>query len=329
MPRGQWSFLHEWVIYDYLMARFAEDTLRLKCRVLNGVLQRKDKWSRVVDLTPIVDSLFPDVKEIKLAGSTEIRPAEIKFITSLFDYHQRTSHLPQYRTFVAKKGLILVLSHDYLPPGLSTIPTDVYEIDFSDFVSFCRENFSRLLSRQIKTHTESKVWIMYQGPNFNKGGPTIRPARESSIWCPTENLSGFDLAVGDRILFVKTSGESTQTVQRHYLGRAPFINWQLKQIFIGEISSAIYSRIEYCHLKGIPSTQQLWQNDPQINSHWRWNRVFEFKHSKTIEKTLNMESLRCNAFTRGFLEAVVQVFCFRKSREISMKEYLNLLEQIT
>jgi hypothetical protein len=329
MPRGRWSFLHEWVIYDYLMARFAEGTLRLRCRVLNGVLQRKDKWSKVADLRPIVDSLFPDVKGMRLAGSSEIRPAEIKFITSLFDYHQRISHLAQYRTFVANSGLILVLSHDYLPQGLGSIHTDVYEIDFADFVSFCRENFSRLLSRQIKTHAESKVWIMYQGPNFNKGCPTLRPARESNIWCPTENLTGFDLAVGDRILFVKTSGSSTQIVQGQYLSGTSFVNWQLDEIFVGEISSAIYSRAEYCHLKGIPFTQQLWRNDPQTESNWRWNRVFEFKQSKTIRKNLNLEDLRCNVLTRGFFEAVVQVFCFGKSREISMKEYLSLLEQIT
>ena len=170
---------------------------------------------------------------------------------------------------------------------------------------------------------------MYQGPNFNTGGATIRPARESSIWCPTENLTGFDLAVGDRILFVKTSGASTQIVQAQYLSNRSFINWQLSEIFIAEISSAIYSRAEYCHLNGIPITQQLWRNDPQTNSNWRWNRVFEFKHSKTIQKTLHMEALRCNPLTRGFLEAVVQVFCFGKSREISMKEYLSLLEQIT
>lgn len=37
MARGTWSFLHEWVIYDYLMARLDEKTLRLKCKIKNGI----------------------------------------------------------------------------------------------------------------------------------------------------------------------------------------------------------------------------------------------------------------------------------------------------
>lgn len=327
MPRGNWSFLHEWVIYDYLMVRFAERTLRLNRRVKSNVLLRKEGWAKVTHLRPIQDSTFPDIKEVAFSNSTISRPAEVKFTTSLFDYHRSLRHANEYQSFVANNGFILVLSHDYLPTGL-TNPTDVYEVELADFVSFCRENFSRLLNRQIRAHAETKVWVMYQGPNFNEASVNAQAGRESYIWCPTENLTGFDLSVGDRILFVKTSGASTQTAQKQYLGNQPYTNWRLTELWIGQVSSAIYSRAEYCHIKGIPVSQQLWKNDPIKNSQWRWNRVFEFSPLRCIQKQIDMQNLGANPLTKGFVDAVVQAFCFGKSREISMSEYLALLEQI-
>ena len=49
-----------------------------------------------------------------------------------------------------RKYFIIVLKHDYLPKGLEYFDIDVYEIELVDFVSYCRENFVRLLNQQIK-----------------------------------------------------------------------------------------------------------------------------------------------------------------------------------
>ena len=47
MPKGQWSFLHEWVIYDYILARSEECTLRFKKVIASGKLLGKPKWIKV------------------------------------------------------------------------------------------------------------------------------------------------------------------------------------------------------------------------------------------------------------------------------------------
>jgi hypothetical protein len=160
MARGNWSFLHEWVIYDYLMARFDQKTLRLKQVIEKGKLLGRTRWIKVIKLTPITNTAFPDIKEIKLKGFTKFRPAEVKFTTSLFDYHKKSVHRVKFKEFVKSNGFILVASHDYLPKNLLKVykDLDVFEIDIDDFVTFCRENFSRLLNRQIKQHTDTKVW---------------------------------------------------------------------------------------------------------------------------------------------------------------------------
>jgi hypothetical protein len=320
--------LHEWVIYDYLMARFGERTLRLRCKMKNGALQRRESWVKVTHLKPIQDSLFPDIKEIRLSGSSDARVAEVKFTTSLFDYHRKQSQCVEYANFVDRRGMIVVLKHDHLPSGFLTAP-DVFEIDLNDFTSFARENFPRLLSRQIRSHGEMKIWVMYQGPNFNLRTDGVLPARESHIWCPTENLTGFDMAVGDRILFVKTGKASTQVLQKQYLEGKELAGWLLQEIWVGEVVSAIYSRVEYCQIKNLPTTQQLWAKDPIKPSGWRWNRVFEFRPLRSIQRTIDLQAMRRDPQTRGFVDTLVQVFCFGRSREITPNEYLNLLESVS
>ena len=173
MARGNWSFLHEWVIYDYLMVRFDQGTLRIKHVISKGKFIGRTKWVKIKELPPITSTSFPDINRIKLKGSNALRCAEVKFVTSAFTYHKskKPKEIEQFKCFVESNGFILVASHDYLPKGLlenfSTI--DVYEIEIDDFITFSRENFGRLLNRQIKQHNDTKVWIMYQGPNFNQG----------------------------------------------------------------------------------------------------------------------------------------------------------------
>ena len=203
---------------------------------------------------------------------------------------------------------------------------NVYEIDESDFIAFCKENFSRLLNRQIKKHTETKVWVMYQGGNFNHGNSIIKPANESGLWCPTENLTGFELSIGDRILFIKTNGASTQVVQKEYFKNNIIDKWFLSQIYVGEIKSAIYSRGEYCSFRQIPNKTQLWLNDEIKNNIWRWNRVFEFYNIKTIDTNIEIKELYKNKLMHEFIIALVESFCYQRSREISLKQYRDLLE---
>jgi hypothetical protein len=156
---------------------------------------------------------------------------------------------------------------------------------------------------------------MYQGPNFNSGTKKIKPARESGIWCPTENLSGFDLAIGDRILFFKTIGGSSQDVQKLFLSNQEiYSTWKLEEIWIGEITSKIYSRDEYCQYKKMPIVNQLWKNDSQKEGDWRWSRVFEFKKIKNTKT----EILIANLYSKNqeFVTKMVEAFCYGKSREV-------------
>ncbi len=52
MSKGNWSFLHEWVIYDYLQARSQSKTLRLKQVISKGNTMGRTKWVKVKDLQP-------------------------------------------------------------------------------------------------------------------------------------------------------------------------------------------------------------------------------------------------------------------------------------
>jgi len=283
-------------------------------------------WVKVDSIEPIFGTDFPDIKGIKLNRDKENRPAEIKFTTSLFSYHNDEKYREKYSKFKNDNGFILVLSHDYLPKNFEKINnTDIYEIDRSDFTAFCRENFDRLLNRQIKLHTETKVWVMYQGPNFDKFDDKVKSARNTNIWCPTENLTTFDLAVGDRVLFIKTKGASSQDVQNNFDSVKD--KWTLTEIIIAEVSSKIRSRLEYCQLKKIPYQNKLWVNDPYENDCWRWNRVFEFKIVKTLKKDILLYSLN-NHSSEGFFHATKEVFCYRKSREISLSEYRDIIETL-
>lgn len=330
MSKGHWSFLHEWAIYDYLLARGEEKTLRLKKIIERGKLLGKSKWIKVESILPIIGTSFPDIKGIKLKDSNKYRPAEVKFTTSLFKYHLQIKHREIFSNFKDNNGIIIVASHDYLPVDglLNTYPNiEVFEIEMEDFITFCRENFSRLLNRQIKVHNTTKVWLLYQGPNFNEHSKSTLPARESKIWCPTENLTGFDLAVGDRILFFKTKGLDRIKLQNKLLKENQIdIRWILKEIYVAEVISKIFSRPEYCNYAKIPIKSQLWKNDPKINGNWRWNRVFRFKKIRIIPTDITMKALYEEKQSRPFALKAWEAFCFSKSREITLRDYRDLLE---
>jgi hypothetical protein len=332
MPQGHWSFLHEWVIYDYLLARSEEKTLRLKQIFSEGRLLGKAKWRKVESMWPITGTTFPDIQGIKIKGDLSFRPAEVKFTTSLFNYHNEAKYSDKFTQFINQRGFILVASHDYLPTKnlIELYPNiEVFEIEIDDFITFCRENFSRLLNRQIKAHSISRVWLMYQGPNFNEGIERINAARDSLIWCPTENLTGFDLAPGDRLLFYKTSGLDRIKLQNKFLNEGMIDDrWILREIYVAEVTSKIFSRYEYHQYKKHPTSKQLWKNDPLEGIHWRWNRVFEFKKIKSISVDKQMNQIYLQPQGQRFVSKAWEAFCFGKSREISLKDYRDLLETL-
>ena len=327
MARGVWSFLHEWAIYEYLMTRFEERTLRFKAVRRSGKYVGREKWIKVTGLQPIKDSRFPDVKSITLAGETSSRCAEVKFTTSEFNYHKDSPEVFREK-FVLCQGFVLVLAHDYLPSGLDKYETDVFELDRNDFETWCRANFTRLFNRQIGSRAEPKIWIMYQGPNFNNGTSAVKPARESHRWCPTENLTGFDLAPGDRVLFVSTSGSSTQLAQRAYLAGNVQEGWFLEEIYVAEVKSKIYSRQEYCEIHRIPYETPLWKSDPKPVDEWRWGRVFEFRLLTCVNKKTSMKALREEYSLSDLVDAITQAFCFGKSRQIDNGLYTRTLESL-
>jgi hypothetical protein len=326
MGLGNWSFIQEWTIYEYLINKYHEKTLRLRCIFKDKKLIKNEKWIKVKNLEPILGTDFPDIKGIKLEKDKVNRPAEIKFTTSLFNYHRDKKYLKQFNQFKSSNGFLIVLGHDHFPKGFEINDNiDIYEIDKIDFVVFCKENFDRLLNNQLKQHTETKVWIMYEGPNFNLSNKKIKSARQSNIWCPTENLNGFDLTSGDRVLFIKIGGASRQDVQNNFDKVKD--KWYLREMVIAEITSKIRSRYEYCQLKKIDFSEQLWVNDPKNNKLWRWNRVFEFKIIKTFNNNMLFSKFE-NKKTKILCETIREVFCFQYSREIALDEYRNFLEQL-
>ena len=170
---------------------------------------------------------------------------------------------------------------------------------------------------------------MYQGPNFNHGDGKILPARKSFIWCPTENLTGFDLAPGDRVLFFKTSGIATQDLQREFQKENSIDErWALKEIYVAEIKSKIFSRNEFTFHNHLSESEKLWKNDPKISDDWRWNRVFEFRCIKIMNSQTKMSELYANTQSKQFVLKALEAFCYGKSRELSLEEYRNLLEAL-
>ena len=339
MPVGTWSFLHETVIYEYMMSRFDERQLRLKQIYKDGVLQQaKERKINVLALAPINNTRFPDVDSITINKDLKgARPAEIKFVTSSFDYHK--SDKERFQRFVQSYGCIIVVKHDELPRDLLTeYPNvDIFALNEFDFISFANENFERFINRQIKVRSFKKVWLMMQSPNFIKGAEGVLPARESGIWCPSENLDCFDLAVGDTILFIKTQGASIQSVNGDWC-RKREINpkWRLDEFWIGRVIRPIQNREEYCMRMGRPIDFPLWydetetgRNDKRVRQRVgngiRWNRVFGFH---PVESLSNLDISFKYLYSRfpSFVEATIDAYTKSKSREINIDIYIALLE---
>lgn len=340
MPKGSWAFLQETVIYEYLMHRMEQKELRVRQIVHNGKPMLKSRWLKVALMESISNTFFPDIKALEIKGDKKgLRPAEVKFVTSFFNYHREKKYKDSYRLFMNQKGCIIVLKHDYVPSGIiDTYPVDVYELDYIDFISFAKENFVRFLNRQIRTHEFSKTWMMVQSKNFHAGNEIVLPASQSYRWCPTDNLTGFDLAVKDKVVFVRTQGASKQSVSKDwYTNKRVTEGWYLKDLWIGEVTTPIKSREEYCAEKNYEINAPLWydetasgKTDSRVTKRTtanRWKRVFEFKPVISLF-ALNISLNKLYMGYPELVKAIVEIYTNKGSREISQALYTAVMEYI-
>lgn len=334
MPSGEWSFIHEWTLYEYMINRYNEGNLRLKWVVNQGKLNLKPQYVYIKYLLNISNTDFPDVKKIRFNGENYDRVAEVKFLTSKFKYHISNNKLGKYtyKDFLNDKGCIIVLGHDELPKKLEE-KIDVFEIEQEDFLSYIRENMVRLINRQMHKSAYNKIWIMYQGPNFIKGTNEVLPAKESGRWCPSNNLNGFDLGVGDTVLFIKTNGARRQELNEKYS------LWKIESVYEAKVSLSITSREHYYQIKNMTNNSLLWydeteegKRDPKIRKRkfregFRWNRVFEFRLNNEYNNLDILISEMPNEL-KNFKEICKDVYGSGNAREITMEEYLQLFQYI-
>ncbi|WP_026477577.1 hypothetical protein [Alkaliphilus transvaalensis] len=320
------GFIHERIIYEYMKYRVKYSTLRMRHIVKSGNYNAKQEYV-VVERLQIDDTKFPDVDDIIITSNSGVHPnrvAEIKFVSSQFNYHKEK----RYKDFQSKGGCIIVLNHDTLPAALNI---DVYQLERSDFEGFVRENFDRLLSHQLLSRNKNdyKIWLFSQAPNFYKKvkNSITKPACESGIWCPTQTMTEFDLAKRDKVIFIKFGGAERlqQELQKYNKRGELFPEWKIQQLWIGEITSPIKDREEYCIIKNLDPSLPLWNKDTYRNK--PFPRVFEFKKLKVINCTIY-----CTDLLKYFRELVkpvlYDVFVQQVAREISHEDYIKFIEYV-
>ena len=339
MPRGTWACLHEAIIYEYMMEKAKKHSLRMRYILKAGKLSTITNWVKVGHLGSIKNTHFPDIKEISFDGQL-IRPAEVKFLTSYFSYHTDRGYCSKFERFKKANGCIVVLRHDKLPPKLieSYPDVDILELDKKDFESFIRENFENLLNRQLRIYEHRRTWIMQQSKNYWFVGGKVPPAKETGRWCPSNTLTSYDLSIGDTVIFVRHKGSSYQAIAKSWSSseRLP-TNWYLTELSICQVTSPLQSRIEYALQHNIDIDTPLWYDETEGASldsrvrhrvNHKWPYVFEFKQLTNLSNlwvSLEKASLDIPAFTN----AVREVYTQHTSREISIEEYVRLLEYIS
>lgn len=331
MARGEWSFIHESVIYQYLIERSSAKNLKLKQICYDGKFV--DKKVDILNVDDITNTRFPDVDSISIKSDKKgKRPAEVKFLTSQFNYHSDSKYKKEYSKFIKDNGFILVYKHDIIPCKLNIGEVDIYELIQEDFVNFVKENFERLFYQQVKEKKDRNVWISYcgRGSNFKNGyksiNMNIKPAIESNIWCPTKNISPNEMTVGDKVIFIKTKGIKSQDLQDDYNNRIS--EWYLDDVHICEVKSPIMSREEYCRRHNIPRDKFLWASEAKKNK-IDYNFVFEFVIERSYEDLeMSLQDLR-KVMPKVVDFKIKEVFLRLRDKMIDINEYIELLEYIS
>lgn len=318
------GFIHERIIYEYMKYRVKYSILRMRHIIKSGSYNPKKEYA-IVKTLQIDDTKFPDVNHIVITSDNRIHSnqvAEVKFLTSEFKYHKEK----RFKDFQRKNGCIIVLNHDALPDSLKI---DVYQLERNDFERFVRENFDRLLSHQLLSRNKDdyKIWLFSQAPNFykEKKNSITKPACESGIWCPTQTMTEFDLAKRDKVVFIKFGGAERlqQELQKYNKKGLIFPEWKIYQLWIGEITSPIKDREEYCMINNCDPNLPLWNKDKYKGK--LFPRVFEFKKLKVINCNIYCTHL-FKHFKRLVKPILYDVFVQQVAREISHEDYIKFIE---
>ncbi|MFD1739496.1 hypothetical protein ACFSCX_23730 [Bacillus salitolerans] len=328
------AFIHERVIYEYMMNRFDESNLKMKHIVKDGRLLHKEKTIRVSALAPI-DTLFPDVKYMKIEGDggKHGRPGEIKFITSDFNYHK--DEIEKFNEFKKQRGCIIVLRHDELPKGLLDVynEIDVFELDRNDFERYVKANFDWYFHKQLQSRDPQhyKIWIMSQSRNFYKWNKksNVEPAFLSGRWCPKEKgLTGYDISKNDKVIFVKFGREFqiSNKVQKCWNEREEiYHNWYIDNIYIADVTLPLTDRKDYCEFYGKDINSPLWMSE--VTSKKLWPRVFEFKNKYTIDCDINLKEMY-NDLPNIVHPKMYYALTQQMTMEINESQYSQLLEYV-
>lgn len=333
MAMGNWSLLHETSIYQYMMERMKEKRLKLLQVSYNGKF--KSKKVNVLELDEITNTKFPDIDGIKIKDDKKgKRVAEVKFLTSQFDYHRqkRKNNKKDYTYFVQHKGCIIVCKHDCIPHDLDIDEIDIYQLETQDYITFIKENFDRLLYQQIRNHHQLNTWFFYTGRNSNyfktydKDLLRIPSAKESHIWGSKKYISPNELTVDDKVIFIKTGGCGQKELQRDYLG---MINqWIIHSLVICKVVTPIMSRVEYCRKNNIQETEYLWASEAK-NKKIEYNFIFEFEPIYSIDNIdcpINLIRDKIPSFIDNVLK---EIFLRSSSKSVSQEDYVTFLELIT
>lgn len=337
------AFIHERVIYEYLHHRDQSDSLYLKCIYEDGIFNVKNKKVKCQNVY-IENTFFPDVSNIKIVEFRRTVPAEVKFCTSEYSYHNQMNQEEKnmkYEEFVKKKGCIIVLKHDNLPKKLKEIHPDisVFEIFIEDFNLFVLENYNRLLHKQLQYRDDMnrKILLFCQTDNFH--GERLKRstkesgillASESKIWCPTTNLSVYDIAPNDKVIFIRFRGANKQHVNKSVKNKSLDEKWIIKNLFIGKVNSKIISRTEYLMQNGLKEDTFLWPKEyenREIKNNKIWPLVFEFSEEQNIDVNLQVKKL-LDKMGEEFVDKIISLYTSQNAIEIKNEEYVLFIETV-
>lgn len=326
------SFINEQIVYFYMQYRFDNNELYLYPIIKNGkFFDKNNRKEKIIHYKQISGTRFPDIDEIKFIKEKNVRPAEIKFVTSKFNYHNEDKYKREYKLFKEKNGIIISVKHDLLPNGMKINDgIDVYQIDYFDFIQYCKENFSLLISRQIDLHMNRNIWIMYASSNFFEQKDNVLPAIKTKRWAPSQNLGNLEIGIGDIILFVKCKGLNRIQSQKYFLenNRVPSPELFIEKLIITTVNLNIISREEYCYKNKINFNDKLWPDE--INNGPKWTKIFEFNIIKQVDKKIFLKKLYdySNA-TESIAVFFTEVFQMPNlGKKITEENYLKFLEYI-
>lgn len=318
-----------------MMERYESNALKLRPIYVNGHSYKgREKYKQVKYLKPIENSIFPDIDEITIDGSSgSKRPAEVKYLTSQFDYHRNPKYTVQFNDFQQNKGMIIVYKHDQIPTNLyNKYKADVYELDQDDFVGYVKSNFDRLFFAQVMERKNTNIWLMYAGrtSNFYNGlkQHNIEPAYKTGLWSPKVNIPSMELNVNDIILFIKTGGIKQQDLQKYfYTNNTQIKDWFIEDIFLCKATSPVMDRSEfYIRNPKYNNTPFLWADEGKAQAP-KYNRVFKFNIT-TEFKNINLNLDEMKKENAKMVEMIYLLFTKQQEKLISLQEYSFLLEYI-